>query len=116
METTQIKSQATATLQDLSFLLPMEKFLMEWADARIQEWIESARKISLKTIERNISEESFEIDFILSQVRAEPGSYSENCFREIAKDVFVRKARIAIMKSERARRASDDETEPGYFM
>jgi hypothetical protein len=95
-----------AILQQLPFL-QIEKLLINDTEKRIVEYIKSISKMTLPKIEAEISEATFDLDFLVEQVRAEPGSYSSEDYRKISHDILIRKVRIAILKGEIVRRSSN---------
>ena len=74
------------------------------AEKRIIEYVISVSKMSLSTINREIAETMLDFDFVVQQVKAEPGSYTSEECRKISHDILITKVRIAILKSEIERR------------
>jgi len=100
------ESRKKAVLEHIPFL-PTERFLIDCAERKIFECIDSARKVPLSIIDRDISEQSQEVDFMMQKVGADASSYAPEHLRKIVADILVRKARVSILKSEYMRRTAE---------
>ena len=88
-------------------LLPSELFLINCVSTQLAQCIGSAGELSIFAIDREIAKQSSDIDFVLAQIQAEPGIYSESRRREIAVDLLIRIAKLEILKSENLRRMKE---------
>lgn len=104
-DTSRLKEKDNETiLQQLPFL-PEEKLLISSAEKRIVNYILSVSKMTSADIDRDLAEETNDMNFIIEQVKAEPKRYSSDQCRKISHDLLLKQVRIAILKSELDRRS-----------